>query len=92
MYVVLHRVDPPALSIDPLRLGHAQLTPAACVFFSFMTLTSVGYGDITPASPETRLIALFESVIGVFFMAFLVARLVGLYRSEDSQVPLDTTQ
>src|SRR5216684_1982510 len=51
--------------------------------FSFMTLTTVGYGDITPVSPEARLVALCEAVAGVFFLAFLVARLVALYRADE---------
>jgi voltage-gated potassium channel len=42
------------------------------VFFSFMTLTAVGYGDITPVSSEARLVALCEAVAGVFFLAFAV--------------------
>ena len=48
-----------------------------------MTLTTVGYGDITPVSPEARLVALCEAIAGVFFLAFLVARLVALYRADE---------
>ena len=82
LYVVLQHVHPPALVADVTRLGRADLTWADVVFFSFMTLTTVGYGDITPVSPEARLVALFEAVAGVFFLAFLVARLVALYRGD----------
>ena len=63
--------------------ARADLAWADVVFFSFMTLTTVGYGDITPVSPEARLVALFEAVAGVFFLAFLVARLVALYRADE---------
>jgi voltage-gated potassium channel Kch len=68
---------------DLARLGRADLAWADVLFFSFMTLTTVGYGDIIPVSPEARLVALFEAVAGVFFLAFLVARLVALYRMDE---------
>jgi hypothetical protein len=83
LYVVLENVHPPALVVDVARLGRADLAWVDVVFFSFMTLTTVGYGDITPVSPEARLVALFEAVAGVFFLAFLVARLVALYRADE---------
>jgi hypothetical protein len=87
LYVVLEHVHPPALAADLARLGRADLAWADVVFFSFMTLTTVGYGDITPVSSEARLVALFEAVAGVFFLAFLVARLVALYRTDESAGP-----
>jgi len=40
-------------------------------------------GISTPISPEARLVALCEAVAGVFFLAFLVARLVALYRDDE---------
>jgi Ion channel len=87
LYIVLEHVHPPALVADLARLGRADLAWADVVFFSFMTLTTVGYGDITPVSPEARLVALFEAVAGVFFLAFLVARLVALYRADEPAGP-----
>jgi hypothetical protein len=83
LYADLEEVHPPALAVDPARQGYGQLLPADIVFFSFMTLTTVGYGDITPISAEARLVAVFEAVAGVFFLAFLVARLVALYRADE---------
>jgi ion channel len=51
------------------------------LYFSFTTLTGAGYGDIIPASAQTRSAALLESVTGVFYIAVMVARLVGLHIS-----------
>jgi hypothetical protein len=87
LYIVLEHVHPPALVADLARRGRTDLAWADVVFFSFMTLTTVGYGDITPVSPEARLVALFEAVAGVFFLAFLVARLVALYRADEPGGP-----
>src|SRR5262245_32217208 len=52
LYVVLEHIHPPALVADLTRLGRADLGWADVVFFSFMTLTSVGYGDIIPSRPR----------------------------------------
>lgn len=48
-------------------------------YFSFMTLTTVGYGDIVPVSSGARTLAVLESVTGQIYLTVLVARLVGLH-------------
>lgn len=48
-------------------------------YFSFMTLTTVGYGDIVPHSPLSRTLAALEAVMGQFYLVVLVGRLVGLH-------------
>jgi hypothetical protein len=49
------------------------------LYFSGITLTTVGYGDITPVSPPARMLAMMEAFTGSMYMAVLVARLVSLY-------------
>jgi len=51
---------------------------AALLYFSFVTLTTVGYGDITPLHPMARDMANLEAVIGQLYPATLLARLVSL--------------
>jgi voltage-gated potassium channel Kch len=51
---------------------------AAMTYFSFTTLTTVGYGDITPIHPIARSFAMLESIIGPLFPATLLARIVTL--------------
>jgi voltage-gated potassium channel len=48
-------------------------------YFSFMTLTTVGYGDVLPRSPTARTMAALEAVMGQIYLTVLVARLVGLH-------------
>lgn len=48
-------------------------------YFSFITMTTVGYGDIVPLSDVTRMLATVEAVTGTLFMAVMIARLVSLY-------------
>jgi hypothetical protein len=49
------------------------------LYYSFTTLTTLGYGDVTPVTPVMRTTAILEASIGVFFTAILVGRLMGLY-------------
>ncbi len=58
-----------------------HFTPADFTFFSFVTLTTVGYGDIVPWGPHARALAVLESVLGIMYPAVLVSRLVGLQGS-----------
>lgn len=46
-------------------------------YFSFVTLTTVGYGDVTPATDAARSLACVEAVTGQFYIAVLVAELIG---------------
>ena len=48
-------------------------------YFSFVTLSTVGYGDITPVSKIARMLAALEAMTGLLYVAVLIARLVGLY-------------
>ncbi|MCQ1058745.1 potassium channel family protein [Photobacterium sp. DNB23_23_1] len=52
-------------------------------YFSFVTLTTLGYGDISPISPFAQVIVYLEATAGVFYMAIVVASLVGA--SQNSQ-------
>jgi voltage-gated potassium channel len=53
----------------------------AC-YFSYVTLTTLGYGDISPAEPVSRVLVYFEAITGAFYMAIVVASLVGARRSD----------
>ena len=48
------------------------------LYFSFVTLTTAGYGDIVPLNPMIRTMAYLEMVVGQFYLAVLVAGLVGV--------------
>ncbi len=49
----------------------------AFIYYSFVTLTTLGYGDVTPVHPVARTLAYLEAVIGQLFIAVLIAGLVG---------------
>lgn len=52
------------------------------VYYSFVTMTTVGYGDITPVSPPARTLSWMEAMMGQFYIAILVAALVGIRISQ----------
>ena len=52
---------------------------STAVYFSYVTLTTLGYGDVTPASEAARSLAVTEAVVGQLYLTVMVARLVGLY-------------
>jgi voltage-gated potassium channel len=64
---------------ESIRLAGNATDFSPFVYYSMITLTTVGYGDITPVSPFTRSLAFVEAIIGQFYLAVLVARLVGLH-------------
>jgi len=53
-------------------------------YFSFITLSTVGYGDITPVSRIARWLAALEAMTGLLYVAVLIARLVSLYSASGS--------
>lgn len=53
-----------------------------CMYFSLATLTTVGYGDITPSSTLARLLATMEAVTAQLYLTVIIARLVGLHMKD----------
>jgi hypothetical protein len=56
-----------------------KLTWSDAMYFSFTVLTSTGFGEITPVTDMARSLIVIEQVLGVMYVAFLVARLANLY-------------
>jgi hypothetical protein len=73
-YSILSLLRPGAFS----GAVHAADGPRAWLYYSFVTLTTVGYGDVLPVHPAARSLAMLEAVVGPLYLAILVARLVGL--------------
>jgi hypothetical protein len=83
-YSVVDVLDPAAFTVTVaagkppprLRVGQGD---TAVLYFSFATLTTLGYGDIVPTSPISRMLASMEAITGQLYLAVLVARLVGMH-------------
>jgi len=66
---------------------HQPANTQTLQYFSFTTLTTLGYGDFTAAESGSRSVAVLEAVTGQVFLATLVARLVSAYRGPDRPEP-----
>jgi hypothetical protein len=63
--------------------SHFSLT--AAIYYSFVTLTTLGYGDIAPRSEVGRGLAIVEAVAGQLYLAVMIARLVSLYAAGEGK-------
>jgi hypothetical protein len=64
-----------------------SLSQFEAYYFSFITLSTVGYGDITPLTNGARTLAMMEAMTGTLYMAVLISRLVALYSSQGPELP-----
>jgi len=80
-YGLVWELNPGAFA-NPVAQAGGPEEVATMLYFSFTTLTTTGYGDIVPLDPFARSLANLESVIGPFFLAITVARLVTMELAE----------
>ena len=66
------------------NIGTRSMNGFTGFYFSFITLSTVGYGDITPVSRIARWLAAMEAMTGLLYVAVLIARLVSLYSTPKS--------
>jgi voltage-gated potassium channel len=84
IYSLLYLLEPGSFAMPPMHQSEYQgIAPIRAevfrlLYFSFTTLTTVGYGDITPAAAASRGLAVLEAILGQFYVAVVVARLVSL--------------
>jgi len=94
IFSMFQTVDPASFSI-PESMVSPKALGLWSLYFSFVSLTTIGYGDITPLTPAAQSYAFLEAVFGQIFLTVLIARLVALHivhssgdRSRDN--PQDT--
>jgi hypothetical protein len=83
-YIVLFDFQPHAFSFGGAPIPSEQEVTPVLVYFSLTTIATVGYGDITPLTLQARYASVAEGIAGQFYLAILVARLVGMQMSQSS--------
>jgi hypothetical protein len=83
-YAVLERVDPNSFVFTIGPKSGQSMNGFTGLYFSFITLTTVGYGDIIPSSGAARMLVIVEAMFGMFYTALLISRLVSLYSSPEA--------
>ena len=76
-YIPVLYNDPASFNFSNLPDGREPLSEM--IYFSYVTLTTLGYGDVAPVSPLAQGLAITEALTGVLFLAVLISRLVGAY-------------
>ncbi len=87
LYVAVSRLNPGAFAIT----GGSTLDGFNAFYFSFITLCTVGYGDIAPVSKVAKMLAMTEAITGLFYVAVLISRLVAVYSSSPRQGDTNAT-
>jgi hypothetical protein len=83
LFCILEEQWPGSFSLQGSSLaGGKRDVLAHTVYFSFVTLGTLGYGDITPLGGPVRALAVAEAMIGQMYLVVVVARLVGLYKAD----------
>jgi voltage-gated potassium channel len=83
LYVLIFQLQPQAFNFadSPAPTFAEQNVFPIFMYFSMTTLSTIGFGDITPLSLQARYAAVAEGITGQFYLAILVARLVGMQMS-----------
>jgi voltage-gated potassium channel len=83
-YILLFEFQPHAFSFGGTATPSEQEAIPVLIYFSLTTLATVGYGDITPVTLRARYASVAEGIAGQFYLAILVARLVGMQMSQSA--------
>lgn len=84
-FMLLVTLQPGTLAMDSARHPNHAIDWFDCMYYSFVTLTSTGYGDMVPVTAQGRSLSILEAVSGIMYVAILIARLVGLYSARGNR-------
>ena len=82
IFTLVNHFDADAFDISGFRTNNSE---AIFIYFSYVTLTTLGYGDISPLTSHAYSLAILEAIIGQIYLTVLVARLVGLHISHSAE-------
>ncbi|WP_241648128.1 potassium channel family protein [Methanoculleus taiwanensis] len=84
-YTFIETMNPGSFYASAVHEPGGRLAFPDLLYYSFVTMTTLGYGDITPITNQARSLAMLEAVSGVLYVAVLISRLIGsLGRSSGS--------
>jgi hypothetical protein len=84
-YWLVDQLNQEAFSFNTTTGTKETMVGFNAFYFSFITLSTVGYGDIIPVSKVARMLAATEAITGLLYVAVLISRLVSLYSAPKSE-------
>jgi hypothetical protein len=78
LYAMLEVVEPGSITLPEGPAGIEEVS-IWFTYFSFVTITTLGYGDMTPVTASAGMLAAIEALVGQLYIAVLIARMVGLH-------------
>lgn len=88
VYTILEATDPGSFRL-PEGAGGDVALQQTLTYFSVVTQTTLGYGDVVPATPSARSLAVGQAIFGQLYLAVLIARLVALEIAHRGEPPGD---
>lgn len=85
-YILLAELLPGSFAVRGEPVFDRSMDGFNALYFSLVTLCTVGYGDITPLSRPARMLSVLEATAGIFYVAIVIARLVAVYSTEGAHV------
>ena len=79
LYFGLETLQPGSFQGIAEASGFSEGLGSRCIYYSYVTLTTLGYGDVTPVSAGARSLSTGEALMGQLYLAVLIARLVGTH-------------
>jgi uncharacterized membrane protein len=80
VYGMVAKLQPNAFYLDPITNLHGVPDRFDFIYYSFGTMTSLGAAGITAVTAEARSVSILQTILGVLYLAVLIARLMGAYR------------
>jgi hypothetical protein len=79
IYTLFYHINPASFDVPEVLLSDETVNSTWAMYFSFTTLTTLGYGDITPKTPLAQSYAIMQAACGQVFLAVIIARLIALH-------------
>ena len=70
-------------ALSGIEYTHWHESAGDLTYFSFVTLTSLGYGDVSPLTPIAKVVVVLEAMTGMLYLAIVVASMVGALQRDD---------
>jgi hypothetical protein len=84
LYAIIAIIRPHAFYLDPAVNPHVIPVGFDFIFFSFGSMTTAGSAGIAAVSPQVRSLSMIESILAVLYLAVMISRLMGTYRTNQS--------